>query len=218
MHQFISSGNNGKALHWNCDEMTDRMKHAAKRMIKHYHGDPRKIWQRQKSVKEVRKRLKKFSGIGPELSRMAVLILVRDYRKIGGETSFGYLNPKIDVHVKRVFKRTGLIENGDKKSAIDVARSLNRKFPAILDYPAWKIGQEFCHEKNPKCGICKLGSVCKKYIWMITKCLQVSFIGNDNNLRNSNTMLLTFWLRKKLVSVGWISVILFKTNLAKLIR
>ena len=164
LHQFIGPGTDGGALHRFPGKMTDRMKHAAKRMMKHYHGDPRKIWQRQKSVKEVRKRLKKFSGIGPELSRMAVLILVRDYRKIGGETSFRYLDPKIDVHVQRVFKRTGLIENGDNKTAIDVARRLNPEFPAILDYPAWKIGQEFCHEKNPKCANCNLGNVCKKFI------------------------------------------------------
>ena len=164
LHQFILSGTDGRALHRHHQTMTDRMKHAAKRMMKHYHGDPRKIWQRQISVKEVRKRLKKFIGIGPELSRLAVLILVRDHKKIGGEISFRYLDPKIDVHVKRVFKRTGLIENDDTKTALEVARSLNPEFPAILDYPAWKIGQEFCHAKIPKCGNCNLESVCNKFI------------------------------------------------------
>ena len=164
LRQFILCGTDRSRLHRFYNKMADRMKLAANRMMQHYHSDPRKIWQNQISVKEVKKRLIEFSGIGPELSRMAVLILVRDYKKIGGETSYCCLDPKLDIHVKRVFKRTGLIDHGDNNTAIDVARGLNPEFPAILDYPAWKIGQEFCHEKNPKCVICNLGNVCKKYI------------------------------------------------------
>ncbi len=163
LHKFMKSGNDGKALHVYHGQMTDNLKRAAELMLEKYDGDPREIWQREENtVEKVKRRFKEFHGIGPQLASMAVMILVRDYGELGGEKSFPCLLPKEDVHIKRVFQRTGLTDGNDKLTAVDVAKELNPDFPAILDEPAWIIGRRYCFKSNPNCEECPITKVCDK--------------------------------------------------------
>ena len=163
LHEFMKSGNGGKALHFYHGEMTDNLKHAARLMLEKYDGDPRKIWQVKKNdIKEVKRRLREFHGIGEQLASMAVMILVRDYGNLGGKKSFPFLVPKEDVHTKKVFQRTGLTRSS--QTVVGVARELNPDFPAILDEPAWIIGKEYCFKNNPNCKECPITGVCGKNI------------------------------------------------------
>ena len=160
LYEFIRSGNDGKAWQRFPNKMTDNLQLAAKLILHKYDGDPRKIWQRQKDVEKVKGRFQKFRGIGPQLANMAVMILARDYGELGDEKSFPMVDPKEDVHTKRVFRRAGLTD--DKTTVIEVARELNPDFPAMLDHPAWIIGMRYCSESNPKCGKCPIDKVCCK--------------------------------------------------------
>lgn len=163
LHEFMKSGDGGKALHIYHEQMTDNLKHAAGLMLEKYGGDPGKIWQVEKNdIEKVKKRLREFRGIGEQLASMAVMILVRDYGNLGGRESFPFLVPKVDVHTKRVFQRTGLTTGS--QTVVEVARELNPDFPAILDKPAWRIGMKYCFKNNPNCKECPITSVCGKNI------------------------------------------------------
>ena len=163
LHEFMKSGDGGKALHRFTGQMTDYLQEAAGLMLDGYDGDPREIWQGEsRDVKEVKRRFKEFHGIGEQLASMAVMILVRDYGELGGRKSFPYLVPKEDVHTKRVFRRAGLVSG--KQTVVDTARELNPDFPAILDEPAWIIGQKYCFKSNPNCEQCPITLVCGKHI------------------------------------------------------
>ena len=163
LHEFMKSGDGGKALHVYHGKMTDNLKWAAGLMLEEYAGDPREIWQRErKDVREVKRRFKEFHGIGEQLASMAVMILVRDYGELGGPKSFPHLVPKEDVHTKRVFRRAGLTRG--KQTVVDTARELNPDFPAILDEPAWIIGQKYCFKSNPNCEQCPITEVCGKHV------------------------------------------------------
>lgn len=97
------------------------------------------------------------------MSRMAVLILVRDYGLLGGKDSLGKLDVKGDALLKRVFKRAGLVPSDASDDKYwKAARKLNPDFPAALDPPAWDIGNKFCTENDPNCGECPLERHCPK--------------------------------------------------------
>ena len=162
LYEFIRHGNGGKAWHQYPRKMTERLWRASEIMLREYDGDPGKIWRREKDVGKVKRRFKEFDGIGTQLSRMAVMILVRDYGEVGGEKSLPSLYPKEDVHTKRVFQRAGLT-NG-KTTVVSAAREMNPDFPAILDLPVWTIGMKYCFKNNPDCKQCPIDKVCPKNI------------------------------------------------------
>ena len=93
---------------------------------------------------------------------MATNILVRDFGidvkdKRGIDISY-------DIHIRRVFLRTGLVEKDDMNLMIKTARKLNPEYPGALDNPCWIIGREYCHPKNPKCDKCPILKVCPKLL------------------------------------------------------
>jgi len=78
---------------------------AASRVLRDYDSDAARIWTDQ-SAQEVQRRLDAFEGIGQKKAAMAVEILARDLRVPirdleGSDIAY-------DVHVRRVFLRTGL--------------------------------------------------------------------------------------------------------------
>lgn len=160
---FMRYGWAGKAFHRHPQKMADFLKGIARVITKEYGGDPRRIWRGTTNVSTVRDRLEKLPGIGPALSRMAVLILVRNYGLLGGSDTLAQLDVKPDDQLKRVFRRAGLVTG--KPSFDDylvAARKLAPKFPAELDAPAWDIGREFCFPKEPLCNSCPLDECCPK--------------------------------------------------------
>ena len=160
---FLRYGYGGQAFHRHYKTFARLLPLAARHLLDLYGGDPRRIWNNQHDVNKVRDRLDEIPTIGPGLSRMAVLILARDYGRLGGKKAKRRLEPKPDVHVRRVFQRAGLVESGASGQAIiDVARSLAPDFPAVLDAPAWDIGRKWCRPTRPECPSCSLRSVCRK--------------------------------------------------------
>ena len=124
LHEFMKSGNGGKALHFHHGKMTDNLRCVAELMLCEYGGTPRNIWRTEKNdVGEVKRRFREFHSIGEQLASMAVMILVCDYGELGGEESFRCLVPKEDVHTKRVFRRAGLTDG--KQTVVDIAKELN---------------------------------------------------------------------------------------------
>jgi len=52
-------------------------------VLERYDGDPLKIWNNRRNIENVRNDLKEFRGIGPALSRMAVLIGITVFSEAG---------------------------------------------------------------------------------------------------------------------------------------
>ena len=162
---FLRYGYGGFAFHRHYKTFAQQLPIVASIIIEKYTNDPRKIWNSTKDVNLVKKRLEELPGIGPALSNMAVLILVRNYGLIGGMKSLANIDIKPDIHVMRVFKRSGLISNMNNISeAIEIARTLCPDYPGSLDAPAFEIGREYCFKTNPSCPECAIKEVCKKII------------------------------------------------------
>ena len=134
-----------------------------------YSDNAANIWNDKPSSVEAVKRFKEFWGIGQKISTMAVNILARqfgvEFKNLNG------IDISVDVHIERIFKRTGIIKpieyknlskNELKKLIISRAREIYPEYPGILDIEAWKIGKEICHEINPKCDYCPLKKYCSK--------------------------------------------------------
>ena len=124
-------------------------------------GDAGAIWDGVSPL-EVQQRLESVHGIGPGIAHMAIRILRDDWGKFRSQER--QIDVKPDVHVMRVFKRTGLTETENEREAVEAARELSPLFPGELDWPAWDIGQKWCRPTNPQCATCPLGLVCPKHI------------------------------------------------------
>lgn len=135
---------------------------AAGRVMETYGGDAGRIWIDQPTARELQRRLSAFSGIGQKKAAMAVLILERDLkvpiRDMGG-SDIAY-----DIHVRRVFLRTGLADRDELGHMIETARMLHPAQPGALDLPAWRVGVLWCHPRDPECPACTLSDVCAKLI------------------------------------------------------
>lgn len=165
LNGFMRYGYGGKAFHRHWKTFSDQLPKIAAIIIEKYRGDPRKLWNNQRDIEKVRNRFEELPGIGPALSRMAVLILVRNYGLLGGQEALAQLDIKPDVQVMRVFRRSGLVEReNDLDGAIQRARSLSPDFPASLDAPAWEIGRTWCKPRRPKCGECPINSGCPRIL------------------------------------------------------
>ena len=150
------------ALHRWVSTTAIRVVEAAVRVIERYEGDASRIWNDEPSAAELRDRFESFVGIGQKKSAMAVEILERalrvPLRQLAGS------DVAVDVHVRRVFLRSGLAERDDIRHMVQVARSANPDRPGALDYPAWEIGRVWCRPTNPNCADCPIGLVCPRLI------------------------------------------------------
>lgn len=150
------------ALHRWVSTTANRVVDAAARVISRYGGDASRIWNDEPSAAELRERFELFAGIGQKKSAMAVEILERALRVplrhlTGSDVA-------VDVHVRRVFLRSGLAERDDVRHMVLVARNANPDRPGALDYPAWEIGRVWCRPTNPNCSECPIGAVCPRLI------------------------------------------------------
>jgi uncharacterized HhH-GPD family protein len=136
---------------------------AAARIVLHdYAGDAARIWNDHPTARQLQQRLDRFPGVGQKKAAMAVEILDRDLgvpiRELDG-SDIAY-----DVHVRRVFLRTGLAEYDDLDHMVDVARRAYPERPGAIDMPTWLIGRQWCHAGLPDCPACVLRDVCPKDI------------------------------------------------------
>jgi uncharacterized HhH-GPD family protein len=150
------------ALHRYVEKMPIWIVAAAKRVATEYGGKAAGIWEGEYGAAELQRRFDRFLGIGQKKAAMAVGILYRDFGlpikdMTGSDIAF-------DVHIRRVFLRTGLSEHDDVDSMVQAARRLNPAQPGALDLPVWLIGRTWCHPGTPDCQHCVLFSVCPKEV------------------------------------------------------
>ncbi len=135
---------------------------AARLVEEEYMGDAGRIWGDTPTATELRRRLERFPGIAQKKAAMAVEILERDLHiPVVGLDGGGVA---VDVHVRRVFLRTGLAQHDDVQEIVEVARKLHPERPGALDPPTWDIGRRWCHPKDPDCQLCPLTGVCPRLI------------------------------------------------------
>jgi len=135
---------------------------AAHKVATEFGGDAGRIWSDRPTARQLIDRLLTFDGIGLKKAAMAVEMLERDLgvpvREMGG-SDIAY-----DVHVRRVFLRTGLAERDDEQHMIEVARALHPERPGALDDPVWRVGKLWCHASEPDCPDCPITEACPKLI------------------------------------------------------
>lgn len=135
---------------------------AARLVCSRYAGNAGAIWNDQPTARALFDRLDAFPGIGQKKAAMAVEILERDLsvpiREVSG-SDIAY-----DIHVRRVFLRTGLAEHDDLDHMRQVARTLHPQRPGALDLPAWLIGRQWCRAGHPECTSCPLAGSCPKLL------------------------------------------------------
>lgn len=151
------------ALHRFTGVMSSCLFKAIERINYVYDGNASRIWTGKPSSALVVYRFLEFDGVGPKIASMAANILARQFKIKFSD----YYNIDIspDIHVKRVFKRLGLVsKDSSNEQLIFMARALHPEFPGIFDFPAWDIGREWCRPTKPKCDICYMNKICSKIL------------------------------------------------------
>lgn len=156
---------NENKLHRFNDDMANVFYKAVNKIVNEYDGDASNIWNGNPSSATVVSRFLDFDGMGIKISTMATNILSRDFKVPLADYYSIDISP--DVHVKRVFKRMGLIKKKDIQNVDKIiykARSINPEFPGIIDLTCWKLGKDVCRPTNPKCNECVFKEQCPKII------------------------------------------------------
>ena len=125
-----------------------------------YDGDASKIWAGRPKSGVVVRRFLEFKGAGIKIATMATNILAREFKIELADYNCIDVSP--DVHVGRVFTRTGLVrKDASNEEIVYRARELNPEYPGAFDMPCWEIGTKWCTERGmPKCQECYLGQYC----------------------------------------------------------
>lgn len=133
---------------------------AAALLLERYDGDASRIWSDGAGAIEVTERLSAFPGIGRKKAAMAVELLARHFGAPIADMECGTV--AYDVHVRRVFLRTGLIDVDTPAAVCAAAGRAYPVAPGRIDLPVWLIGRQWCHPRRPECGACRLGGVCRR--------------------------------------------------------
>lgn len=133
---------------------------AARRLLDEYHGDASGIWRPGSDMLGVIERLSAFDGVGRKKAVMAAEILVRHFGVPLSGRRCGQV--AYDVHVRRVFLRSGLVCRDTLDDVESAAAEFSPDSPGLLDLPAWLIGRETCRPKRPACDECRLSGVCPR--------------------------------------------------------
>ncbi|MDZ4063530.1 MAG: hypothetical protein U1E22_02580 [Coriobacteriia bacterium] len=140
---------------------------AARKLLQEYGGDASRIWARGSHVLEVTERLSAFDGIGRKKAVMAVEILQRHFGAELAGREFGAV--AYDVHVRRVFLRSGLVAHDTVAEVEAAAAGACPESPGTVDLAAWLIGRETCRPRAPRCDDCRLGGVCPRLTWLMVE-------------------------------------------------
>lgn len=134
---------------------------AARVVLDEYGGSAERIWEPGLHVREVTKRLMAFDGIGEKKAVMAVEILMRHFGVPLEGAECGSV--AYDVHVRRVFLRTGLVDDDTPDAIREAARQACAEAPGTLDLAAWLVGREWCRPRDPRCEACRLTATCARF-------------------------------------------------------
>ncbi len=133
---------------------------AARRVTVEYAGSAARIWEPGSHVLDITQRLMAFDGVGEKKAAMAVEILRRHFGvpMTGAECgSVAY-----DVHVRRVFLRTGMADEDTPEAIRAAARRACPDAPGTLDLAAWLVGRDWCRPRDPRCDGCRLAPACAR--------------------------------------------------------
>ncbi len=150
------------ALHRYTTNMARYIQMTAIRVTEQYGGDASAVWSGVSSARELESRLREFTGIGQKKAAMAVAILTKIFKVPLLDVE--EIDVAYDVHVRRVFGRSGLTVSDDLRSVLTAARRAYPSFPGKLDYPAWVIGRRWCRPSEPLCLSCPLTAACPKLL------------------------------------------------------
>jgi endonuclease III len=146
-------------LHRFVDEMSLNFHEAINLIARKYKCNAANIWANKPSSAELVFRFLEFRGVGPKIGTMAANILARDF-KVPLKDYYS-IDISVDVQVRRVFERLGLIEPGSSIERIVYrARALHPEFPGLLDFPAWEVGRNWCRPSLPNCAGCYMQPAC----------------------------------------------------------
>lgn len=135
---------------------------ACRRLLEEYGGDAEAIWSDRPTAEVLEARLDAFLGVSQKKAAMTVMLLWRN-RGVEIERMDG-CDVAVDIHLRRVFLRSGLVDRDDPRAMVEAARDLYPRLPAALDPPAWTIGRRWCHARDPDCQGCALTEVCPKLV------------------------------------------------------
>ena len=144
---------------WGAKQGAKTLSDAARLVWERFGGDAGGIWK-DGTPAEVEKTLQEIHGIGAGIASMTTRILRDDFGCFRGQER--QIDVKPDVHLVRVFRRLGIVDDDSANEARRTARRLNPEFPGELDWPAWRIGQLWCHPTEPDCAQCPLTGDCAK--------------------------------------------------------
>jgi len=134
---------------------------AVQKIEKDYKGDASQIWKDNMSCGIIFERFLQFEGVGIKIASMATNCLLREFKLPLKDKSWIDISP--DVHIRRVFKRLGFVQNNSSvEEVIFAARKLNPSYPGVFDLPSWEIARKWCHPNNPECQNCYITEYCKK--------------------------------------------------------
>lgn len=140
-------------------DMSRNFYEAVQMIAEEYDGNASRLWSGRPSSAEVVFRFLQFRGVGPKIATMAANLLVRQLKiKLRDYYS---IDVSVDVHVRRVLTRLGLIAPGASESQIIYkARSISPEFPGLIDFAAWEVGRTWCRPNLPRCNGCYLKAGC----------------------------------------------------------
>lgn len=105
------------------------------------------------NIPRLRKELLGIKGIGPETADSIILYAARKPIFV------------VDAYTKRIFARLGLIDSSMNYNKVQnfFEKNLPKDVKLFAEYHALivKLGKDFCKNKNPLCGKCPLGDICK---------------------------------------------------------
>ena len=146
-------------LHRYSKDMAKVFYSAIQRISLEYSGDASAIWSSTPSSAAIVRRFLKFHGAAMKIATMAANILVREFKiPVSDKIS---IDISVDVHIRRVFKRLGLIEDSSSDmELIYKARELNPEYPGVFDLAAFEIGRAWCKARIPLCELCYMNTCC----------------------------------------------------------
>ena len=147
------------ALHRFPMVVADRMRRALDLIGDKYGADAARIWANKPSSALVVLRFLEFHGVGQKVANMAPNILTR---KFGIPFSDRYsIDISVDVHVRRVMTRLGLVlPRASIAEGGYAARAARPRYPGLLDRPCFHIGRTWCRPRRPRCSECPMGDCC----------------------------------------------------------
>jgi hypothetical protein len=125
---------------------------------KDFGGDPNGFFTG--TTDEIYEKLQRIFGVKTGIARMMLIQRLLFFGLVpepGGSTM-----PKIDVHVERVFKRTGVVTQATDAQVATALKGCTAEEVGIVDQVAWIIGATVCTPKHPKHAACPLEAVCPK--------------------------------------------------------